>query len=362
MKRGRQWRFGIALISYLLLSNWMLFGQGMKYYGDQNKPIEQIEEELFHLMVQMYKDTTDLERFKRNDIFQERLYALLHRVESFTYPFKKLTDLFKVMPSDSSFRIYTWVVSTEKGVCSHYGFLQLPIRKEGKLERVKVVRLVDRVQAAEDVERRAFTPDQWLGAVYYPPRYSDHGVLTFDGKIMKVNPLTGKKKKETIRYYILLGWNGHNRWTNYKILETIVIEDTNRIYFGAPIFYHGGVPKYRVVLKYTDNAHVTLNVGYIILKRRKWVKPKPVKAIVFDHIATPKDVRYVDPWMAGPDGTYDAFYFYNKKWDGLRKGGFYYIRNVLVYDESIEHYDPKVIKKLAEQEKAKFERYNIPWR
>lgn len=360
-----QWKINLFLLVSVFQSlSFSLSAQGMIYFEDEKKSIEQVEEELYQLMVQMYKDSVDKERFKKNDIFKERLFLLLHRVESFSYPFKKLADLFKVSPADSSFRIYTWAVSTMGGTYTHYGFLQIPIRKEGKLLRVKVIRLHDRVQAAEDVERRSFTPEQWLGAVYYYPRYSDHGVLTFEGKIMKINPITGKRKKEKVKYYVLFGWNGHNRWTNYKILETIVIEDTNKIYFGAPIFYHGGVPKYRVVLKYTDNAHVTLNLGYIILKQRKllWKRAKPIKAIVFDHIAMPKNTRYIDPWMAGPDGTYDAFYFYNKKWIHLRKGGFYYIRNVLVYDESIEHYDPKVIKQLAEQEKAKFQRYGIPWK
>ncbi len=339
----------------------LMFGQASMYVQeDLTKPLPEVEKGLATLARSIWQDSVYRRQQQSNEIFLQRLRWVLTRPESFFYPFDSLKMVSILAPQDSTFRIFTWFLVDERQFHHYFGLVQRRIFLDENRYRIKVYVLQDKVDKIPGVEQMALDQNHWLGAYYYKPRYSKYGVLSFPMKYVQINGLTGKRIKKKTTLYVLLGWNGHNRWTNYKIIETIAFDerDTNKVIFGAPVFYWGRIPKYRVVFKYTDNSPFNLNIGYIVLRKGLFNRPKKIKAIVFDHLSMPKHVRRTDPWMIGADGTCDALLFV-RRWFEYRKGAFVLIPQVVVFDESIEHYDPKIVKKMAEAERRKFRKYGI---
>ncbi len=351
-------------IAILLLAFVFSYSQKTTVLGGKKK-LSALERRLLRKEMSLVKefkniflDSLTYRKFQRHQLFYKKIHSFLESPETYSYAFDSLGKyIYNLAPEDSAFRIYTWFLTDSLGNHYHFGIVQRKIYtdKKKKNYKIKLYDLQDKVDRYANVEREPLDNTKWLGALYYKPRNSEYGVLTYKGKYLKVNPVNGKRKKAKITYYVLLGWNGHDRWTNYKIIETLVFDDKNdKIIFGAPIFYYGNVPKYRVVFKYTDNSPFNLNYGYIVVpKGKKQKKIKKYPAIIFDHLSKPNKANRTDHWMIGADGSYDALVYAPKRWKELRKGVFLYVPDVTVWTPEINQYDPEEIIKLAEEERAK---------
>ena len=330
---------------------------------DATVPLVELEPELQQLAHVVLHDLHTPHKDSINRLLMRRLDIVLRRPDSYDYPFALVKSISRLAPQDQSFRIFTWTAY-------HFDSLRRPLdaRYFGIIQRraspqPRLHYLQDVVEPHERLSSDIGTPDRWFGALYYHPRNSSHGVLTFSGYVRTQHGLTGRPIRQPVNYYIVLGLNQHNLESNYKLVDVITFDplDTAAVYFGAPIFYlKSGVPHKRVVFEYSDNSPFTLNLAYV-LNSRTGTRRKQLM-LVFDHIdrqgTTPQQRRLA----AGADGTNDAFFFYRKKWIDQRKGLFFFLRDVAVYEPAIEKYRPEDLKKQKQADDRRRQNTGVPFR
>ncbi|MEZ4825673.1 MAG: hypothetical protein R3C61_05165 [Bacteroidia bacterium] len=309
-------KFGLAAI-FLLLST-TLFSQ---------RPLHEIEKELKTLADDILTNDSLSVKISQNKRFSTLLIETLKRPESFDYPFDSLKTISILEPEDHSFRIFTWHI-VDKNYSEYYGeqyhyYFGLVQRKYEEDEKTEflVIPLVELRTIPRGVENSVLDNGSWLGALYYQPKYSDY-LPSYT-----IKALDYRNKKVKSKVYLLLGWNGNDEKSNYKIVDVLSFDpkDKNRVLFGADIFYFDQIPKYRALFKYSEFAPFSLNYSYVQDGGKK------KKMIVYDHMGTPKqgDQKLQDVYETGADGSYDALYFYPKV------GYFEWYRNVTLAEKYI---------------------------
>ncbi len=330
-----------------------------KQLNDETAPLKEIESELKTIAFQILNHDSVDYKFELNRKFTSRMMTILKRADSYDYNFDSLTTISRIYPEDQSFRIFTWQITDLKYKAHRYfGIVQRKFKgKDGK-DVVLLYRLEDDMDFTNTTESTVLDQNHWMGALYYVPKNKKFGVTTYTGISYTANPITGKVKKVPAKYYIILGWNGHDVSTNYKIVDAISFDpkDSTKVNFGAPIFYFSNTPKARVVAAYADNSPLSLNFAQILTPGS--FKPKKTEAIVFDHVTKPEKVNNTKFWQYGSDGTFDAIVFYNKFYE-MRKGFFGFKKNVMVYSPDIDKYDPKEIEKRAKEEEKRLKEAGI---
>lgn len=298
-----------------------------------------------------------------NRLFLALWKETMTRPEAFSYPFDSVVTVSDLCPPDSAFRVFTWqVVDFPKMEHAYYGILVRRWRTDKKSPwqiRVYELKAIPDVLDEEDIERRILSVDEWVGALYYHPRYVSHGVLRYEGEALI--PRGRKLRREKMIYYVLLGWNGYDRRRNFKLVETLFIDpkQPEKVVFGAPVIYSGAVPKMRLILPYGETTALSLNMGWYV---KKIGAKKHYPAIVFDHVSTSRrgSRMWEDPRpFFGADGTYDALEFWKRRRFEGRRGILVYRRNVIPYAPEIEHYDPRVIQRQQEEASRKLHRYGL---
>lgn len=152
--------------------------------------------------------------------------------------------------------------------------------KDKKKAEVRAVALEDNDTDWDKLTRKALSPADWYGALYY-------------------RIITNKYKKRT--YYTLLGWDGNDNLTNRKVVDVLNIEGS-KVTMGAPMFLNEKRPAHRLVYEYANDATMALNWSY------------KEHMIVMDHLA-PDDARMKGQYQFyGPDFSYDALRFQKGKW------------------------------------------------
>lgn len=313
---------------------------------DSSAPLAELMKELRPIADTILKGQDFDRQLEASDVFLDRMLAILSREDSYDFAFDSLYTVSRIFPEDQSFRLFTWIRRDPSGNYKHFGVVQRRVAtgRGGDDFRVVAIPLNDLVDRTEDVQRKVLTPDDWLGALYYAPRNSDYGVLSYDGQVYQVNGLTGKVKKEQVRYYVLLGLNLHNNLTNYKIIDVITFNknDPTQVRFGAPIFHFSRVPVARVVFKYNDKVPFNLNLGEVLVK-----KNKTEKMLVFDHVNQDMVRQSEELYEYGVDGRMDALRWFPKAGFDRRKGFFGFIRDVVMYDSEMDKYDPEEVRERA---------------
>lgn len=316
-------------------------------------PLAKVEAYLAPLGRVLLSDTTLEVKLQTAAEFFNGLKTALQRPESYNYPFDSLLTVSRLAPEDDSFRIFTWqVIEADEARTyryhTYYGIVQrrLPAASDDAQPEILVIPLQDNVDYSFSVENQRLSDVQWLGAIYYKPRGSEHGVLSYNGTVGRINAVNGKIQERDVLYYVVLGYNGHDISSNYKFVDVITFDPDNpkRVYFGAPIFNFNDIGKYRAVFKYSDNAGFNLNLATTVsgLFRRKR------EMLVFDHLVRPRDSQPHQLWDMGPDGTQDGLYWIDRVND-LRRGFFVYVQDVTVFAPELEGYDPKVVKEQAKR-------------
>lgn len=316
MKHAKIWLTAIGLMTTFSL------------YAQMSLP--EVEEKLNQLAQEVLTHDSLSVKIAKNKEFSRLLINTLKRPESFNYPFDKLNTISILEPEDQTFRLFTWHMVDKNfnvyyGEQYHYyfGLVQRKYEENGQTEFL-VIPLVEMSKIPRGVENTLLDNSSWLGALYYPPKFEDH-IPKHTIKAQDIRSGSVKKVKRDI--YILLGWNGNDEKSNYKIVDVMSFdpEDKNRVLFGADIFYFDQIPKYRGLFKYSEYAPFTLNYTFVKDGMRKR------KMIVYDHMGTPKegDRKMDQIWETGADGSYDALYFY-------QKGGYFeWYRNVELADKYI---------------------------
>ena len=324
---------------------------GFFYTSLAQQPLPELERELSQLAKDILLHDSLNVKIKLNKQFASLLMETLQRPESFDYAFDGLETISKLRAEDNSFRIFTWHIVDKNfkeyyGEQYHYffGFVQRKYEANGQIEYI-VIPLLEMPQIPRGVENMVLDNGNWLGALYYKPQDSEF-IPSYTLKYYdKKQPQTGKKPKMSKqKFYLLLGWNGNDNKSNYKMVEVMSFdpEEKNRVIFGADVFYFDAIPKYRALFKYSEYAPFSLNFTWV--QTGKFSKKR---MIVYDHMGVPtgKDSQFKEVWDIGPDGSYDALYFYK------RRGYFEWYRNVTLAEKYISKIHRKQTQEARENQK-----------
>lgn len=317
---------------------------------DKDKALPQIEMELAELANEILNNDSTSLKFDLNIIFVSKLTHVLRRPESFDYPFDSLKTISILKPADGTFRVFTWyIVDKPKDSYydddSHYYFGMVQRRFVTSLGKTEflVIPLLEFDNIPKGFENLVTDNRTWFGALYYQSKFSNY-IPAYDGYYYKLTPKdkaevikSGEKSttltytpgkyrsrsmkeingvelrthdrvKQNVRYYVMMGWNGWNNKSNYKVFEIMSFDpdDSTRIIFGAPIIHFQKIPKARAMFKYGENSSFSLNTGYIRSGPFGIVKKK---MYVFDHLALPSRAHEGEMFGYGPDGTFDGLKF-----------------------------------------------------
>ena len=221
--------------------------------------------------------------------FIPKLIAALKMDNSFYYPFDSLSELSKVYPPDSSFRILTWQMHYPKGRFRYYGVIQM------RSTKLKMFPLRDLRDTLPFHTQHLLTQDNWYGQIYY--------------KI--IEKMVNKKT-----YYTLFGFEAADFISRRKIVDIMTFDENGRPHFGAPMF----------IFKYDDSSHVkdkdTLSRFFI---EYKWSASPTLNydynkdMIVFDHLAPPTPKATGAYFTYVEDGTYEGFKWESDHWQWVEK-------------------------------------------
>lgn len=360
--------------SALVILFMVIWSTGFANNGQAVKSLEQEEKELARMAKDILNHPDTDHKIEVNKKFVNKLTAVLKRPESFNYPFDSLPTISKLRPQDNSFRIFSWYFVDlpnpdafyAENAHYYFGLIQRKhIDPSGKTHYVIIPLMeIDRLPRA--FESVVTDNAAWFGALYYPPK-GERFIPSYEGYYYKLVPKEGKveensgekeqvitfvpgkfkgrtlkeidklsysnhkRVKEGVNYYLLMGWNGWDNKSNYKVLELLSFdqEDSTRAIFGAPIFYFDQIPKARALFKYSDYSHFSMNMSYVKKGPFNMFKKKMV---IYDHLAAPNIAHGTDKYELGPDGTYDAI-----AWFGRYGGYFEWYREV----EVAEKYESK---------------------
>lgn len=298
-------------------------------------------------------------KLEYNKEFSKILFETLQRADSYTYPFDSLNTISILASDDNAFRIFTWHIRNHQndvyfGEEAHYyfGFVQRKyLNSNGGIEYI-VIPLMELDKIPGDVENRILDNEHWLGAQYYEPKYLGK-IPSYIFKQYTNRFYKGKQVKEKQKRYILLGWNGSDNTSNFKVVDVMSFDpnDKSRIIFGADIFYFDMIPKFRGIFKYSENAPFSLNYAYV--KAGLFGLGKKIM-IVYDHLAMPNQgAKMQSLWEVGPDGSYDGLLYY-------KKGAYFeWYRNVKLAEKYNNKFNRKQMEAIREREKKKLEEAGI---
>ncbi|NNF36691.1 MAG: hypothetical protein HKN68_21495 [Saprospiraceae bacterium] len=186
-------------------------------------------------------------RLKANKMLVNDLESFFDQENSFDVDFGEDVWLSVKSPDAKDWRIITWELKKDEAGSEFYGYIQM---NDGS-----VVLLKDHSDDMDDVEYLSLDASYWYGALYY--------------NMIEQADTDGDK------YFILLGYDHHDKFTNRKIADVLTFKDGQPI-FGKEIF--NGTEEdstsvlSRLFIEYGSDANVSLNYN------------PALGLIVFDHL------------------------------------------------------------------------------
>ena len=231
-------------------------------------------------------DTLTEDRMVSDSIFTKTLVRALQIKNSFYYPFDEVIGISKLYSPDTSFRIFSWVISYDDYYCRQRGAIQFRTA-DGSLKLLPLRDVSEFTEAPLDSVR---TRGNWIGAVYY--------------NIIRTQ-FRGKN------FYTLFGFDNNSAMSSMKWIEVLTFNEKNEPVFGGPYFSYekDSVKKktqYRFNIEYKKDTRVLVN--YI----------DDLQMILVDHLVSEND----DPehaWTMVPDGDQEGFKWENGKWVHIDK-------------------------------------------
>ena len=251
----------------------------------EKKELQKKEDSLQNLSLKIIQGRTDAERFTADSQFTKMFVRALKIKNSFYYSFDSLFTISKLVPDDSSFKIFTWQMVVNDYVTRQHGAIQMKT-PDGSL---KLFPLIDKSDVTKDMDDTIGNNFGWIGAVYY--------------KIIEKHAF-GKN------YYTLLGYDENNINSNKKIIEILTFDN------GEPIF--GGS-----YFSFQDNSLIKKNRARYIMEFKKDASPRLTydadqDIIMYEHLISEsgepqKKYTYI------PDGDYEGLKWVDGKWVHIQK-------------------------------------------
>jgi len=266
----------MRLILYIIILFPLLF------IGQNNTTLKIQEDSLIYLLNEERIKSIYEETIKLNNPFESYLKKVLENDAAFKYPFDSLSKFMSIIKSpDEQIRIFNWNYELVNEQQLYGCFI---VKFDKKSNSYSTIKLNDASMFAKDPEYSQYNKKNWYGALYY-------AIITV--------------KKDKSVYYTLLGWDGNNKFSNKKIIETMSFQSNGNIKFGLPYFtYPNGKTKKRVVFQYNKQSYMSL----------KYFKERKEELIIFDHLI-PKSPQLegMFDWYV-TDLSFDAFKLENEKW------------------------------------------------
>jgi len=251
----------------------------------ERKILEKKEDSLVMFANRIISGRNAENRFEADSQFTRIFVRALHIKNSFDYPFDSLITIAKVIPPDSTFRIFTWQLVINGEIIRQHGAIQMRTL-DGSL---KLFPLIDKSDGIVNINDTVTSNLAWIGALYY--------------KIIE-------EKSFGKNYYTLLGFDDNNLSSDRKIIEVLTFKN-GRPVFGGPFFsfQNNGLrpnPVARYIMEYKKNAGPRLNYD------------TGLHIIVYEHLISEtgepkKKYTYI------PDGDYEGLKWMDGKWVHIEK-------------------------------------------
>lgn len=228
----------------------------------------------------MSNATAERHRVFAGEQFRKSFIVNLANEGSFEETYDSLVWIQKVIPADSSFRVFTWQVERSDGEFDYFGLIQK--------ESGEIIQLHDKRRLSSEYAR--YDANTWYGALYY----GINRFKTVDGTVA----------------YLILGYNANNGRSNIKTCDVLTFDDSGAPAFGAEVFEStsssGQVEiKSRIIIEYNDSATGRIRFD------------KEMGYVVYDNIIV-IDGGPEGPIMV-PDGSYHAYELVGGKWRHIEK-------------------------------------------
>lgn len=227
------------------------------------------------LSIQSQEDSI---KYLYTDSLRAQIKIFLDQENSFNSPLNKVPYLGDIYAPDGAFRMVTWNLSLKDGTYDYFCFLQM---KPDQDKYSDWHEFVDHHKEITRAESRKLSVQNWYGALYY-------SIVPF------------KLEKQTM--YVLLGWEGNNKFSNKKIIESMYFNQKGDPVFGKSVFQSSRLNKRRVVFEYSKEAYFMLRYN------------EKLKQIIFNELEPSK------PELEGlysfyqPTMTYNAYQFKKGEW------------------------------------------------
>lgn len=203
------------------------------------------------------------------------------------YPYDSLEWVSKLIPPDSSFRIFSWQLMINPDEHRYFGIIQIL----GESNDPKLIVLNDNRPFVNAAEYADYDGESWYGALYY-------GLHAFTS--------TDSAKK-----YLLLGYNANDGVTNYKIADILTFGDGGAK-FDSPVFISVDEEgredaKQRILLKYSDYSNVRLRYD------------DQLEMLIYDHIIPYAAPGNPESTILVADGSFEAYRLTEGRWIHIEK-------------------------------------------
>ncbi len=251
----------------------------------EKKILQKKEDSLKTVASQILNGRNVEERFTADSQFTRTLVRALQIKNSFYYPFDSLVSIAKVVPPDSTFKIFTWQLVINGDMIRQHGAIQMNT-PDGSL---KLFPLIDKTDLINNIDDTITSNRAWIGALYY--------------KVVEEKAF-GKN------YYTLLGFDDNNMVSDRKIIDVLTFKDGEPV-FGGPYFsfqnnslHKGQIDRY--VMEYKKNASPKLSFD------------NDMDIIIYEHLISEtgepqKKYTYI------PDGDYEGLKWKDGKWVHIEK-------------------------------------------
>lgn len=200
-------------------------------------------------------------RYQKNEQLLYLIEEVLNKKNSFSYKFDSLKTISVLTSPNKKVRIFTWYLIDDRNNCEYFGFLQTYNEQSN---RYMLYPLIDKSKRIQNPVSQKLTHNTWYGARYY--------------RIIET------KSSERV-YYTLLGWNGGDVFSQFKVIDVLTISEKGVPTFGAPIFRNYSKSKhYRILFQYAKNASLHLDYGKGYFSQRSDKKDKKTKRYTYDTI------------------------------------------------------------------------------
>lgn len=272
----------LIFLSFLLLAN-ASFAQQIS--ARDSKILQKKEDSLKKFAYQILNGRNVESRFSADSQFTRTLVRALQIKNSFYYPFDSLISIAKVVPPDSTFKIFTWQLVINGDVIRQHGAIQMNT-KDGSLQ---LFPLIDKTDLIKNIEDTITSNQAWIGALYY--------------KVIQEKAF-GKT------YYTLLGFDDNNMVSDRKIIEILTFRNGQPV-FGGPYF------------SFQNSGMHSASMDRYVMEYKKNASPKlsfdnGMDIIIFEHLVSEtgepkKKYTYI------PDGDYEGLKWKDGKWIHIEK-------------------------------------------